>query len=270
MRIGITEQGDAGLDLSWYNKLIMQKYDGAILITKNANDKFIEFVLSLRTFFPNLILHIGCTGLGGTWIEPNVPDYQTQLNQLQKLLDKGFPEDHIVLRMDPIIPTTEGLQAADTVLKTFHNMHTDIKRIRISILDEYRHVKERLKAIGKPPFYPGFSPTIDMMADTAILLSHYPKFQFETCAEPAFVHSTRLPNVKEQGCISETDLKIFGLTPDPNMPTNMQNRNGCHCLACKSELLNQKYRCPHQCIYCYWRDQPAPPKGDTKYVSHSR
>lgn len=33
MKIGITEQGDAGLDLSWVKKL--SNVDAAILITKN-------------------------------------------------------------------------------------------------------------------------------------------------------------------------------------------------------------------------------------------
>lgn len=33
MKIGITERGDAGIDLSWYEKLSL--VDGTILITKN-------------------------------------------------------------------------------------------------------------------------------------------------------------------------------------------------------------------------------------------
>lgn len=38
LRIGITERGDAGLDLSWTHRL--SAMDGAILITKNLNDRF--------------------------------------------------------------------------------------------------------------------------------------------------------------------------------------------------------------------------------------
>ena len=153
MGIGITEQGDAGLNFAWFTKLTMQKYDGAVLITKNANDKFIEYVNTLRAYFPNILLHIGCTGWGSTWLEPNVPPYTFQLKQLQKLLDSGFPADHIVLRIDPIIPTPEGLDAADKVLHDFSEMHTGIRRIRISLLDEYRHVKERIRNLNRQPFY---------------------------------------------------------------------------------------------------------------------
>lgn len=255
MRIGITEQGDAGLDFSWFNKLTLHRYDGAVLITKHANDKFIDYVKILINYFPNLLIHIGCTGWGGTWLEPNVPPYQIQLEQLQKLLDSGFPADHIVLRIDPIIPTAYGLTAADNVLHAFSNMNTGIRRVRISLLDEYKHVKERIRNLNHTPFYGNsFYPSLAMRQKTAALLANYPNLQFETCAEPVFVRDTRLPNLKEQGCISETDLKLFGLTPDPAMLTNMQNRNGCHCLACKTELLSKKHRCPHQCVYCYWKD----------------
>ena len=35
MKIGFTEQGDAGIDLSWTCKLENDEVDGAVLITKN-------------------------------------------------------------------------------------------------------------------------------------------------------------------------------------------------------------------------------------------
>lgn len=35
LKIGVTERGDAGLDLSWVQK--MDKMDGAILITKDVS-----------------------------------------------------------------------------------------------------------------------------------------------------------------------------------------------------------------------------------------
>lgn len=43
LRIGITERGDAGLDLSWAHRL--SAMDGAILITKNLNDRFRQALL---------------------------------------------------------------------------------------------------------------------------------------------------------------------------------------------------------------------------------
>lgn len=67
-RVGITERGDAGLDLSWADRL--QHCLFAILITKNPNDKFISKVLTVTK---PIIVHITCTGWGGTELEPHVP-----------------------------------------------------------------------------------------------------------------------------------------------------------------------------------------------------
>ena len=45
MKIGITERGDAGIDLSWESKLKYDAIDGAVLITKNITDRFREVVM---------------------------------------------------------------------------------------------------------------------------------------------------------------------------------------------------------------------------------
>ena len=39
MKIGFTERGDAGLDLSWYDKVHTQHCDGLIAITKNLTSR---------------------------------------------------------------------------------------------------------------------------------------------------------------------------------------------------------------------------------------
>ena len=66
-KIGATDGGDAGLDLSWKEKL--SSVDGAVLITKRVTPKLIEAVRNL----PNVIVHATCTGYGSTVLEPNVP-----------------------------------------------------------------------------------------------------------------------------------------------------------------------------------------------------
>ena len=55
-RIGITEAGDAGLDLSWVDKL--NDVDGAVVITKQITDSFINAALTNQE---KLIIHLTCT-----------------------------------------------------------------------------------------------------------------------------------------------------------------------------------------------------------------
>lgn len=246
MKIGITERGDAGLDLSWQNKLT--SVDGAILITKNINDAFIDAVMNSAK---PIIIHATCTGWGRTPMEPNVPVPQTQLDGIQKLIDKGFPADRIVLRVDPIIPcVNEGLDRAASVIQNAFDrgLLPGNIRVRVSVLDTYPHVRARFQAIGIPAentfqaSQSEFDRIIEMLSKFGI--------EIESCAEPKL---GRAPFIRLTGCISNRDLELMGL-PQINTSVNPQNRNGCLCLSCKTELLTHRGRCPHQCAYCYWKD----------------
>lgn len=178
MKIGITEQGDGGLNTSWFDKL--SNVDAAIIITKKLTDDCIEKLLAASK---PVTLHCGCTGNGGSYLEPNVPDYTWQLGQLKTLLLRGFPANRVVLRIDPIIPTDECLSNATKVLDYIISNQIPISRVRISVYDEYNHVKDRLRAIGHEPFYANsFYASPSMMQKVVDVLSPYP-FIFETCAE---------------------------------------------------------------------------------------
>lgn len=254
MKIGITERGDAGLDFSWKDKL--NHVDGAILITKNITDRFFHQVLTAHENGHKIIIHAGCTGWGSSIIEPCVPPYTWQLNQLKKLTDMGFPINRCVLRIDPIFPTEKGLKRVCEVLDYAFNIGLLPQiRVRISVLDEYKHVKSRFKQLGYDPIYgKSFYAPKHMMEAVKTTLSKY-DIQFHTCAEPYLNDDTGL--FVHSGCISNIDLRIMGL-PEIQTETNPQNRNGCLCLSCKTELLEHKSQCPHRCAYCYWQTNYTP------------
>jgi hypothetical protein len=251
MKIGITERGDAGINLAWKNKLVC--VDGAILITKNITDQFIEAVITAYDKNKHLIVHCTCTGLGHTIIEPNVPNYKTQLQQLNKLIERGFPKTNCVLRIDPIFPTPKGLNKVKDVMDKATELNLlPCMRVRISVLDEYRHVKERFRTAGFEPLYDGFTAPAEMMNAVVQTLTPFDTV-FECCAEPML---TKLNPDKfiTTGCVSKTDLNIMGIPLDPNIYLNPQNRNGCACLSCKTELLTERKQCPHKCLYCFWKN----------------
>jgi hypothetical protein len=127
-KIGITEAGDAGLDLSWVDKLNL--VDGAILISKNLTPAFCEKALEYKD---KLIIHATITGWGGTILEPNIPKPPVQINQILSLIHNGFPANKIVIRIDPIIPYGKGCVRA---LYIFENLiRLGFNRYRVSILD---------------------------------------------------------------------------------------------------------------------------------------
>ena len=248
MKIGITERGDAGINLSWLSKI--DTVDGMILITKNITKEFCSEVLSLHKRGYKIIVHCTCTGYGGTELEPNVPKYKNQLKQLKYLIDKGFPSNHCVLRIDPIFPSDKGLNRVSEVLNYFISLDTGVTRIRISLVDEYKHVKERYYKHGWNPLYgDNFYPSYEQKKLTANMLNKY-LFTYELCAEDNFV--AMLNNGQIIGCVSDKDLQIMNI-PIEKMTTNPQKRNGCHCLSCKTELLTFKKPCPNGCVYCFWK-----------------
>lgn len=252
MKIGITERGDASINLSWKDRL--PTVDGVILITKNLTPTFIDSVNEARKQGHKLIVHATCTGWGGTELEPNVPKYQAQLTTLRTLILSGFPKEQCVLRIDPIFPTANGLGRIGQVLGYADKLGLLPIRVRISIYDEYKHVRERLQQHGINPMYGGsFYAPYNMMEAAKRTLQHLANkygITFETCAEPKLACN----EIQPSGCISAKDLSLMGLELDPTLTQNPQNRTGCMCLSCKTELLENRCRCPHQCLYCFWKD----------------
>lgn len=249
MKIGITERGDAGINMVWVNKANV--VDGMVLITKNLTAEFIHNVLRLHNNGHKIIVHCTCTGYGRTELEPNVPPYHFQLNSLKTLIDFGFPAKNCVLRIDPIFPSEKGLRKVQEIMTYFISLNTGVTRIRVSIVDEYKHVKERYRARGWNPLYEdNFGPSDSQVEMVAHTLNAY-AFTYEVCAENYLAQ--RLRDCQIIGCISNKDLEIMGI-PVVEMPINPQKRSGCHCLSCKTELLTERKPCPHQCVYCFWKN----------------
>lgn len=273
IKIGITEAGDASCDYAWVDKI--NEMDMVILITKNITDKFIEKVLEYKN---KVVLHATCTGYGGTVLEKNVPDYKTQLNQVKKLIELGFSREQIVIRVDPVIPTQKGF---GNLMKVVSYIYNDVKRFRVSVLDNYKHVQERFKKNNLPILYNGnFQASLKDFENMDCVLRQLKKLYnvtFESCAEMYLTEAERV------GCVSQKDLSLFGLKLDTDELKNQ--RKDCLCVAGKTELLTHKrygrcnkfgiddavggfcgtknncknceshevYGCQNACLYCYWR-----------------
>lgn len=257
-KIGVTEAGDAGLDLTWANKL--DSVQGAVVITKAITPGFREAVLKHRD---KLIVHATCTGYGGSVVEPKVPLAGQYLNSITSLVKDGFPCEKIVIRVDPIIPTEKGLERAQKIIEGF--LSAGFPRFRISVIDMYPYVRERFKERGLPlPYGEGrFTPGRELLRDVDEMLMEVrefwsngdliqlvPNIRIESCAEPGLKQATPC------GCVSEYDLKLLGLESDVGYDGSAQGyRKGCMCYAGKTELLNHRHPCQHGCLYCYWKTE---------------
>jgi hypothetical protein len=227
--IGITERGDPSFDMSWIPWAAQGK--PTILITKNP-EKILDVLQTIHN--RNVIVHCTITGYGATNLEPEVPPVSRSIPAYFELCDYLFPE-RVVLRVDPVIPTTEGVEVARNVLK-LRRRRTTGRNARISFIDQYDHIKGPLHQCGIDLPWETFHAPVEIRRAAWDALE-----KPDVCGEPDF------PCV---GCVSEMDCKILGVKPFTGF--NAQ-RKFCACLANKKELLKKKKQCPHLCMYCYFK-----------------
>lgn len=247
--IGFTEGGDPSFNFNWVKALENdQSIDGVVVITKRLNKEMFKPLLKHKG---RIILHLSVTGYAGTVVEPNTPDVLVIYQTYMDLLAQGFPKEHVVLRIDPIIPTTIGLKRADKVLTQFAPV---VSRVRISLIDMYPEVKRRFKVAGlRFPYGKEFQPPQEMINAANKLLMEwkqkYPNLSFESCAEEGLTAAEQI------GCLSLRDYQILNIQA-PETVSRGRQRATCQCLGTKKELLGGKIRCPNGCLYCYWKDEP--------------
>lgn len=123
-------------------------------------------------------------------------------------------------------------------------MHIGITERGDAGLDLYPHVRERFQKAGLPVPWDGFHAPAAMRARAREVLWQAWPGDLESCAEGP---------QDALGCVSEKDYRLLGL-PVPQHAGKSGQRAACLCLGTKTELLSSRARCPHGCLYCYWRD----------------
>lgn len=238
VRFGFTEKCDPSINYDWVNNL---STDGNVVISKNLTDTLIAVLLNYQD---EIIFHHTVTGFGGLKVEHKVPSKEWSRNQFDKLIERGFPVEQTVLRVDPIIPTDKGINTALSVMKLYAD--SGVKRVRFSFMDMHPHVKARFNQQGIPLPYDTFHApgaymisAINQLSTTSDALG----YQLESCAESVLY---------KKGCLSETDYKLL------NVPfescSKSQQRSNCLCCGSKYELIPRHAKCTLGCLYCYWKD----------------
>lgn len=237
--VGITETGDPAFNLEIFDNLC----EANIIITKRLTTKLIEKLVEHKD---KCILHLTCTGMGGSKLEPLVPTTEETFKKFNELIEKGFPVKQIVLRVDPIIPTKKGTATALSVLKMFKD--SGITRIRYSSFDMYDHVKDRFKEDEIPLPFETFHAD-KLLINAIVNVVNAAAFMMGATAE-----ACGEPGVKSTGCISQKDIEILGLEDKIKLEGNADQRNSCLCGSNKKQLIKRKPApCENSCLYCFWK-----------------
>lgn len=248
MIVGITETYDPCY-VKDFESMLTQPVN--IVITKELTDELIDICVRNKN---KVILHHTVTGHGGTIVEPNVKSVEHEFNQFKKLIDLGFY--NYVLRVDPFIPyTSDLLMKSFTVLDMWHDFMKEnfpkLKlRTRISVIDSYPHVIKRFEECGIKAWERFKAPLEVFGKISEMLVPYTDTLSFEACAESDFSHNA----VHIRGCASQLDLAWLGYTSDDAEEPEKKQRSTCNCIAKKQILKVKPGRCPHQCVYCYWKN----------------
>lgn len=234
MKFFCTERGELRYQLKAAQQRLQAEFtpgDAVLAISKNADSPELhEFLLHWKSA---CIFHATITGFGGTRVEPGVSKPEETLKGLNALIQKGFPAEQIVLRIDPIVPTPRGIQTAINVIK---GAPREIRRIRFSFIDGYGGIK------GYLPWDSFHAPQEAQDAALSALYAEADRRTLEACGEPQLKEN--------RGCISSRDYEILSLPIPPE--TRKGQRKGCMCLGNKTELLTKPRCCPNGCLYCYY------------------
>ena len=169
-RIGVTEQGDAGLDFAWVPWVAAG--NPAILISKNPASVAARLAQMRRNGSPTtVIVHATITGNGGTALEPHVPATEKALAGFARLVAL-LGAERVVLRVDPIPGTPEGLGAALNVIRQARAIAAT--RVRVSWMDHYPHGNARMAAAGLAIPWQTFHAPLMVREDHLTLLELLP------------------------------------------------------------------------------------------------
>lgn len=136
--------------------------------------------------------------------------------------------------------------------------------VRISLIDCYSHVRKEFERIGIKVPWDTFHCPLEIFKHVNELLCRYrDRIEFDACCESKFIFKESV--VHPIPCASEIDVIHLKYGDKPSMfnfpevsreydlPKKPQ-RPTCHCLAKKQILGVKPGRCPHKCIYCYWKE----------------
>lgn len=186
----------------------------------------------------------------GQELEPHNPSPSVASEDLAALADRIGP-DRVVWRYDPIVFTRrmDPMWHADhfSMLLETHKNHC--RRIVISLVDDYRGAKSRLRRLEEdigPCTKPSpDDPKVMLMLREMATAAQREGLDIFSCAEPASLSDF---GIKKGKCIDENIIReVTGLTVDSRK--DRFQREACGCIASKD--IGMYDTCLHGCEYCY-------------------
>lgn len=193
-----------------------------------------------------VFVHWTVTGLGGTFLEPQVPPWKRSVELLPTLIERVGDPRRVHWRYDPLVTATRGGERVSNVdLALFERLAesfaaSGVSAVHTSFVTLYRKVTQRLAAQGVT------FETSDPAARHEFLAQMKERAQRRrlrllTCCEPDF---------PQERCIDGALLTKLHPGQEPARTERARGQRAlCGCTA--SLDLGRYLPCPGQCLYCY-------------------
>ena len=217
-----------------------------VIWTKSPGNLLFHPALSRKVReYESLFLHLTVTGMGGSFVERNIPPAGDVLGLLPELIKLVGGPEHVRLRFDPIVhlrlpdgSILSNLERFEEVVRPAARL--GIKDVTVSWMDEYGKV---LRNLGKKGIVPQ-SPTEDVKRkELEFLLDVMRKYggRLHGCCEPIMERSR---------CIDGELLSA--IHPRHAVCSTRRAAGQRELCGCTESYDIGAYRlCPHGCLYCY-------------------
>ena len=240
-KYGITDKGDPAFERTVEERLC----ECNIIITKNIS-KVNDMLLRNKE---KCILHATITGYGGTVLEPNVPTSEMSFKYMKNLIDGGFPPNQIILRVEPILQSSDGIKVSQNIIKECIK-HGNIKNMRFSYLTLYPHVRCRFEESKVEYNYLLDGEVYSNSFENWLAKLNY----FESVTTCDVNSNFPAPcNIKHELIVLDVLEKYKEYDKGKTCETPNPNDRTCKYPPNKTELIrkDKQERCWHQCLYCY-------------------
>jgi len=201
--------------------------------------------------YDQLYFHFTVTGLGGTFLERNVPPARDVLRQLEPLIGMAGHPGRVSLRFDPVITWREAGREM-TNLHEFAALADaaaalGIRDIRFSFAQWYGKARRRAARRGLELIDPPEAEKVRAAHDLAGIARER-GLRLYSCSQNFL---SAVPGVEPSACIDGRLLQsLHPGRESVSTAKDRSQRSECRCTE-SVDIGSYTQACPHGCVYCY-------------------
>ena len=195
--------------------------------------------------YNQLFLHLTITGMGGSYLEPGIPDTKTCLSLIPELVDFLKHPQRIKIRFDPIVHLRLPNNRYYTNIHHFSEIagqakSSGIEHMVISWMDSYPKVIKRLQKYLLEPL----NLSVEQWEKEKDWIFSQAK------SIGVKIHGCCVTGLPESRCI---DGELLTSIHPRKEKASLEKASGQrkHCGCTKSWDIGWYYSCPGGCVYCY-------------------